>query len=231
MSNFKYVKPKLTNDPAKQWASWIRLEEYTVERFDLVPLTKIPFDEWNPQRAKDLLPKIEAGIPIDPVRLSLVDGKYTVTDGNHRTAVSKKLGFTHVPAIVDELIRTEPNFPAPPSLAKELMEEECIAFVNQLRFASIPGAQFGAKNADQHGFDVDVEVEIDYDYVGGDLKVIKQHDQFKWELKMRDGTNAHGVTHDKQVIVDAVGKVLSKMHDSKIASALVKIAKQISCIS
>jgi len=159
MSNFKYATPKLVNRPEIQWADWLENGQYTTQTFELVPVDKIEYDEWRPSKTDALVEKIKAGQAIDPAVFDFVDGKFKISDGNHRTAASIRLGFTHVPAIVHRLVKAKPDFPAPSELQKELIERECFWFIEWLRRDASRHVFYQWKLADRHGYQIAIEID------------------------------------------------------------------------
>lgn len=100
-------KLKLLNDPDAQKDSMATLGGYTKVRYELVPIAKINLPPvWHPVRPGPLRERMEKDLPIDPVRLSESGGRFSITDGIHRTNVAKEFGFTHVPAFIDEWVDT-----------------------------------------------------------------------------------------------------------------------------
>lgn len=80
--------------------------------FDIVPISAIEDKEiWNQDKYDINLNKIKENTPLEPVRLAHRDGggKFVIVDGIHRIAASKTLGYTHVPALVNEWVTTPPK--------------------------------------------------------------------------------------------------------------------------
>lgn len=77
--------------------------------FALVPLKLIPFTCWEPRRYvrnKELLQTTGTTKPIilDP---GVGVGEILLVDGNHRCYCSNELGYTHIPAIVNALVKND----------------------------------------------------------------------------------------------------------------------------
>jgi len=95
------------NAPEVVKQTQINLGGYTRATFELVPLSKIPLEkEWSGSKGPRIQSALDKGKPLPPVTLSKERGRYTINDGIHRTSVSRKNGFTHVPAIILEWIDT-----------------------------------------------------------------------------------------------------------------------------
>ena len=133
-NHFKYKKPKLENNLARQWADYLEDGIYYREVLELIPTDKIDYDLWNQKRYDDLMEVVDR-VPIDPVRLSKKpNGRYDVSDGNHRTAVSDDLGYKYVPAIITQVVEGEkPSEEPPDSLRMELNEREALGLSHRLR--------------------------------------------------------------------------------------------------
>lgn len=86
---------------------------WTKYSFKLVPINDIEHqDIWQESKMSPLLERMENNLPIDPIRLgesALTDGKWSIVDGIHRVAASKKMGYTKIPAFCAEWIKTKPN--------------------------------------------------------------------------------------------------------------------------
>jgi hypothetical protein len=234
MKYFPYTKPKLKNNKAAIWVEWFEYGEYSIDYFDLVPIDRIKFDEWNPQRSKDLIPKMQQGVPLDPVRLSLSNGWFTVGDGNHRVAVSKKMGFTHVPAIISRIVKKKPDFPPPPEIDEELLKLEASRFIQKLRNES--GAElfwvWSSTQKDSYLFDVDVGMgALEEPFT---LSVKAEKDMRELVLKDSEGKSILRIQRDKnrlQGVEEMVVRVLKKLKGSednrKIAKELLAVAKEL----
>lgn len=134
VKHYKYKRPRVTNDLASQWSDYLDYGEFTKRSIQLVPIDKVDFEPWNEGRYDNVVAKMEGNKALDPVDLhKRSNGRYMVNDGNHRTAVSKKMGYTHVPAVVSEVIKGKPSKEPPPALKKELMEREALALSHVLR--------------------------------------------------------------------------------------------------
>ena len=73
-----------------------------------VPLNMIRFESWNPGRYVRNTELIQTTGTTLPVILgNIEDGKYTLTDGNHRCYCSNELGYTHIPAIIHVSIKND----------------------------------------------------------------------------------------------------------------------------
>ena len=73
-----------------------------------VPLNMIRFESWNPDRYvrnKELIQTTGTTLPV--ILGDIEDGKYTLTDGNHRCYCSNELGYTHIPAIIHISIKND----------------------------------------------------------------------------------------------------------------------------
>jgi 2'-5' RNA ligase len=80
--------------------------------FDIVPITAIEEKAvWSQEKYEAVLQKMKENIALDPVKLSHSDsgGKFIIIDGIHRIAASKTLGYTHVPALVNDWVKTPPR--------------------------------------------------------------------------------------------------------------------------
>lgn len=80
--------------------------------FKIIPISEIEQqDIWSQGKYDRALKHIQAGTPLDPVLLGRhVNGnEWAITDGIHRIAASKALGYTHVPALVGEWIKEPPS--------------------------------------------------------------------------------------------------------------------------
>lgn len=79
------------------------------EKYDIkiVPLSKVNVPKvWNPPRFEKARAHMEAGQPLDPVRVVVKGGKYDIEDGIHRTNASIALGYTHLPVLVATWVET-----------------------------------------------------------------------------------------------------------------------------
>ena len=113
MTHYKVKPYKLHNDPKIQWADYYDSSSYFEDRFVMVPVDKIHFKKWNQDRYDFYMDAFKSGRAADPVRLSRPwhGGDYfEVSDGNHRTAASIDMGYTHVPAIVSVEIKNKQLF-------------------------------------------------------------------------------------------------------------------------
>lgn len=73
--------------------------------FENVPISQINLPKpWSEGRLADNLKKIKATKKVPPVLLSKDTRAklYEISDGIHRTNVVKKLGYSHVPAVVSQ---------------------------------------------------------------------------------------------------------------------------------
>jgi hypothetical protein len=96
------------NDAEAQHESARLQGGYMLYRFELVPVSAIEVPSmWHPGRPEPLRERMRAGLPIDPIRLGdRVGGKYQIGDGIHRTNVAIEMGFTLIPAILEEWVET-----------------------------------------------------------------------------------------------------------------------------
>jgi hypothetical protein len=102
------------NDPKTQQSTREQHGGYEVFRLEMVPIRDINLPPtWNPDRERRLVEAFRDGKPLPPVRLSREGSRWNVTDGIHRTNLSKLQGFTHVPAIVGEWVETPEAFTQP----------------------------------------------------------------------------------------------------------------------
>jgi len=84
---------------------------YSVARFEHVPISKIKLPPiWKPSRAVRIRKAIKEGKALPPIHLG---PNYEISDGIHRTNVSKEFGFTHVPAIITEWVETPDEIELP----------------------------------------------------------------------------------------------------------------------
>jgi hypothetical protein len=108
-----YNNPRVVEDSKKEFGG------YALARFKYVPISKINLPEvWNPSRVKRIKEGIEQGKALPPIHLS---SNMEISDGIHRTNVSKEMGFTHVPAIVTYWIET-PEAEVPPEPEKPQLD-------------------------------------------------------------------------------------------------------------
>ena len=134
VKHYKYNVPKLTNNLASQWADYMEGGEFLKESLQLVPIRKIDFELWSKGRYDNVMAKMEANKALNPISLSKrSNGRYTVDDGNHRTTVSRDMGYTHVPAVVREMVQGRPSKEPPSALRKEFMEREAFTLSQILR--------------------------------------------------------------------------------------------------
>jgi 2'-5' RNA ligase len=94
--------------------------------FKIIPISEVEQqDIWSQGKYDRALKHIQDGTPLDPVKLGRhVNGaEWAITDGIHRIAASKTLGYTHVPAVVGEWIK-EPPSPNDPYFKNDPESEE-----------------------------------------------------------------------------------------------------------
>lgn len=93
------------------------LEEYnefgawSKNTFKIVPISDIEEKAvWQDSKVPPLLERMEKGLAIDPIKIGehYQGGKWAITDGIHRIAASKMMGYTHIPAYVTEWIKESP---------------------------------------------------------------------------------------------------------------------------
>ena len=118
------VKRKLRelNDPVRSAESKRMFGGYSKFRLEMIPISRINVKPmWHPGRPEPLRKRMQVGLPIDPVRLSLDEtGRYDIGDGIHRTNVAIEMGYSHVPAIVSEWVETPDEVVAPESQKSQL---------------------------------------------------------------------------------------------------------------
>jgi hypothetical protein len=157
-THYNFSKPDLHNKRASQYVDWEEDGSYWEQVFDIIPLDKVHYEKWNQSRYDDLLPKMKAGKPIDPVYLcKSSDGTYSVGDGNHRCAVSAALGYTHVPAIVSVQSTQEPTDTTTSAVNEEKSGRELFMFIESLRAKNVTGVFFHWDAAFQWDYSVNVE--------------------------------------------------------------------------
>jgi len=120
-------------DPAQQWADYLTEGEYTKAYYELVPIGKIGYDRWSEDKYERALGHMESGDKLNPVTLSKVGSRYSLSDGNHRVAASETMGYTQVPALVYEAVKEKPPGKPPPGTQKKLVENEFYNFLMTLR--------------------------------------------------------------------------------------------------
>lgn len=94
---------------------------YTVWRIEIVPIKDIRVPPvWNQGRYDEALKYLQSGKPIDPIRASKEGSKWKISDGIHRTNVSRDLGWTHMPVLTSTWVETPealiPEEPEKPKL-------------------------------------------------------------------------------------------------------------------
>ncbi len=106
------IKYTIRNDFAKANVDFEEYGHWFMETFENIPIDKIEYNPWSPERSKDNLEKIRATKSMPPVIAYYDEGKdkFSLTDGNHRTYAAKELGYTHVPAIVTRKRTDKPPF-------------------------------------------------------------------------------------------------------------------------
>lgn len=122
-SHYKYAQSGIDNyldmfghsyDTAKE--EFKNLGGWEKKLFKIIPISDIEHqDIWSQGKYDIALKHIQAGTPLDPVKLGRhVNGaEWAITDGIHRIAASKALGYTHVPALVGEWITEPPSINDP----------------------------------------------------------------------------------------------------------------------
>jgi len=158
-THYTYAEPKLRNDAATQWVDWKESGSYWTDRFELVPLNLVEYKKWNTDRYDSLMTKMSQGLTLDPVTLALPlnASTYSVSDGNHRCAVSATLGYTHVPAVVSVEVAEEPPYPGASAEKKETSGRELFFLINSLRNADRgPEVQFQWKSAQPNDYSLSV---------------------------------------------------------------------------
>lgn len=86
---------------------------FEFSRYELVPMRLIrPEKVWDPRKLPPLRARIEQNKPLDPIDLAFNGGRYDITNGIHRYALSQEFGFEYIPARV--LYRIEFDAPARP---------------------------------------------------------------------------------------------------------------------
>lgn len=95
---------------------------YSEHSLEVVPIRDVNVPPvWHPGREKAIQEAIVSGKKLPPVRLSREGTKWEISDGIHRTNVSKQMGFTHIPAIVSEWVET-PDELVPEEPEKQQLE-------------------------------------------------------------------------------------------------------------
>jgi hypothetical protein len=158
---FEYAPPKFVNNPETQWDSWFTEGYYEVSSFEFVPISEIDYEELKPRKIPPLVERMQAGAPVDPVRLTQVGNRYRVIDGNHRTLASVSLGYTHVPAVVYRTVKKKPDFPMPDIQKMELVLKEFEFVIDELRYGNPNRSRiyFEYGDAELTGYVIRVDVE------------------------------------------------------------------------
>jgi hypothetical protein len=120
MTHYPVTKPiAIHNDLADQWVSYLQ-DGYSYEDvFEYIPVSKVDFDLWNKDRYAFYMEAFKKNKAAKPIQVSLLEnGRYSLVDGNHRTAASRDMGYSHVPAIVSKKVMGKPS-PTPPANLKE----------------------------------------------------------------------------------------------------------------
>jgi len=116
--NPSWVKAEIKrlNSPAAQKQDRERHGGYAQHTYKVVPLSEINIPPiWHEGRAQKIREALRAGEALPPIQLSKHGSKWEVSDGIHRTNVSKEFGFTAVPAIITEWVETPTEeIPEPP---------------------------------------------------------------------------------------------------------------------
>lgn len=132
--------------------------------FKIIPISEIEQqDIWSQGKYDRALKHIQDGTPLDPVKLGRhVNGQeWVITDGIHRIAASKTLGYTHVPALVGEWITTAPdkNDPYFENNDEPEEEEDMVSEASANHYTYDPAVvtrwldMFGDKEATQEEYD------------------------------------------------------------------------------
>lgn len=198
-SYYSYVKPQIRINPAEEWLMWTEDGYFYRDVFELVPINEIEFDEWNPSRSKAVMEKIQSGTSLDPVRLSYEDGKYSVSDGNHRCAVSKRLGYTHVPAIVTKKFTHRPYKKEPIGVNMEILARELQFLLVKLRSNNSDGIYYQWHDVDENRLQIVIEVEFikgERDYL---LEVRRNSQDEREAVLSSGGENLFSRIFDKRV--------------------------------
>ena len=81
-------------------------KEYIEEfYFDNIELNNNYYKKWDEQRYNYWINKLKTKNCIFPVKLELINGIYSVDDGNHRCHVCNELGYTHIPAEIRKITK------------------------------------------------------------------------------------------------------------------------------
>ena len=133
-----YEVRKPVNIPDRPAENWISFEEqgfYWGHEFELVPINKIRHEVWNQSRFESALEGLREGKQLPAVKLSYDEDQdiYEISDGNHRVAASKEMGYDEVPAIVGKRIYEAPSRPLEDDIWVEVMSTEGLRVLQQLR--------------------------------------------------------------------------------------------------
>lgn len=124
------------NDYARANIDYEEQGYWYISKFEYIPIDQIDYKEWDQGRLEDNLQKIDETKKTYPVYLSFDDktDRFSVGDGNHRCAASKKLGYTHIPAIVSRRVITPP--PSSPDVERERMKDrawQMVYFIKNIK--------------------------------------------------------------------------------------------------
>jgi len=126
---------RIPSNPAQSWLDFQEDGYYWGYVLELVPIDKIKFEVWSKQRLDSALEGLKDGKALPAVNLVYVEdrGVYEVSDGNHRVAASKEVGYDEVPAVVGKKIYEAPEKPPEDDIMLELMSKEGLAQLSVLK--------------------------------------------------------------------------------------------------
>jgi hypothetical protein len=104
---YKLDRKMIHNDFAEQYVNFLEDGYWFKDDFEIVPINEIKDENvWNQQRYETIMQSLEHNMALPPVKLYYDEElkEYRLSDGIHRYNVSKKMGFTHIPAIVTRKI-------------------------------------------------------------------------------------------------------------------------------
>ena len=98
----KPLKYRINNDYARANLMFEEDGFWFEELFMNIPISQIEYNPWSSVREKDNMEKLKETGKMPPVVAYFDEekGKYSLSDGNHRTNAAKVFGYSHVPAIV-----------------------------------------------------------------------------------------------------------------------------------